>query len=69
MLLLESKDPNREDDVLTTVTTAVGVLPLAFTNELWQGLAWTIIFGIIFATVLSLIMVPIFYMMLEGKKK
>ncbi len=55
--------------ILTTVTTAVGVLPLAFTNELWQGLAWTIIFGIIFATVLSLIMVPIFYMMLEGKKK
>lgn len=55
--------------ILTTVTTAVGVLPLAFTNELWQGLAWTIIFGIIFATVLSLIMVPIFYMMLEGKRK
>jgi HAE1 family hydrophobic/amphiphilic exporter-1 len=55
--------------ILTTVTTAMGVLPLAFTNELWAGLAWTIIFGIIFATVLSLIMVPIFYMMLEGKRK
>ncbi len=55
--------------ILTTITTAVGVLPLAFTNELWQGLAWTIIFGIMFATVLSLIMVPIFYMMLEGKRK
>jgi multidrug efflux pump subunit AcrB len=55
--------------ILTTVTTAAGVLPLAFTNELWQGLAWTIVFGIIFATVLSLVMVPIFYMMLEGKGK
>lgn len=55
--------------ILTTVTTAMGVLPLAFTNELWQGLAWIIIFGVVFATVLFLIMVPIFYVMLKGKQK
>lgn len=50
--------------ILTSVTTAFGVLPLAFANELWADLAWTIVFGILFATVLTLIMVPIFYMML-----
>ena len=55
--------------ILTTVTTAMGVLPLAFADDLWADLAWTIVFGIIFSTVLSLIMVPIFYIMLEGKRK
>ena len=49
--------------VLTSITTAFGVLPLAFANELWADLAWTIVFGILFATVLTLIMVPIFYQM------
>ncbi|MBU2565990.1 efflux RND transporter permease subunit [Patescibacteria group bacterium] len=55
--------------ILTSVTTAFGVLPLAFANELWADLAWTIVFGIIFSTILTLIMVPIFYTMLEGKRK
>jgi multidrug efflux pump subunit AcrB len=54
--------------ILTSITTAFGVLPLAFANELWADLAWTIVFGILFSTVLTLIMVPIFYQMLIKAK-
>ncbi len=50
--------------ILTSITTAFGILPLAFANEMWADLAWTIVFGILFSTVLTLIMVPIFYQML-----
>ncbi len=51
--------------ILTTVTTAAAVFPLVFTEEAWADLAWVIFFGIIFATVLTLVMVPIFYTILE----
>ena len=47
--------------ILTTITTAAGVLPLAFSNEMWGDLAWTIAIGITCATILTLVMVPIFY--------
>ncbi|MDF1496781.1 MAG: efflux RND transporter permease subunit [Patescibacteria group bacterium] len=55
--------------ILTSVTTAMGVLPLAFANELWGDLAWAIVFGITSSTVLTLIMVPIFYTMMIRPKK
>ncbi|MBD3281332.1 MMPL family transporter, partial [Candidatus Uhrbacteria bacterium] len=55
--------------ILTSITTAFGVLPLAFANEMWADLAWTIVFGILFATVLTLIMVPIFYQTLIKDKR
>lgn len=52
--------------ILTTITTSLGVLPLAFANEMWGDLAWSIAFGIVFATVLTLVMVPILYNWLES---
>jgi multidrug efflux pump subunit AcrB len=55
--------------ILTTVTTVAGVIPLAFANEMWGDLAWTIAFGITFATILTLFMVPILYAALENKKE
>ncbi|MFH1375883.1 MAG: efflux RND transporter permease subunit [Patescibacteria group bacterium] len=55
--------------ILTSITTAAGVLPLAFTNEMWGDLAWTIALGILFSTALTLVMVPIFYNALEGKQE
>lgn len=51
---------------LTTVTTATGVLPLVWAGSFWVDMAWAIFFGIIFATVLTLVMVPIFYNALES---
>jgi HAE1 family hydrophobic/amphiphilic exporter-1 len=47
--------------VLTTLTTIAGIFPLVYANELWRGLSITVIFGLLFATVLTLVMVPILY--------
>ncbi|MGB0756868.1 MAG: efflux RND transporter permease subunit [Patescibacteria group bacterium] len=46
---------------LTSLTTIAGILPLTFADELWRGLGWAVIFGLIFSTVLTLVMVPIIY--------
>lgn len=53
--------------ILTSVTTIAGVLPLTWTDEFWFGLSISIIFGIAFATILQLFVVPILYLKLEGK--
>lgn len=54
---------------LTTITTATGVLPLVWAGSFWVDMAWAIFFGIIFATTLTLVMVPIFYNALESGKE
>ncbi|MEW4486485.1 efflux RND transporter permease subunit [Thalassoglobus sp. JC818] len=47
---------------LTTATTVGGLIPLAVAGgPLWQGLAWLLIFGLTFATVLTLFVIPVLY--------
>ncbi|MCZ6787846.1 MAG: efflux RND transporter permease subunit, partial [Planctomycetota bacterium] len=47
---------------MTTLTTIGGLLPLAIAGgPLWEGMAWLMIFGLIVATVLTLIVVPSLY--------
>jgi hypothetical protein len=52
--------------ISTTVSTVGGILTLTITDELWEGLGVVIIFGICFATVLTLIVVPVMYSIFEG---
>jgi multidrug efflux pump len=52
--------------ISTTVSTIGGILTLTITDELWEGLGVVIIFGISFATVLTLIVVPVMYSIFEG---
>ncbi|MEX0931737.1 MAG: efflux RND transporter permease subunit [Candidatus Paceibacterota bacterium] len=47
--------------LLTTVTTVVGVIPLLFASDIWGPLAYTIMFGLAFATVLTLLLIPTLY--------
>ena len=48
--------------LLTTITTLGGLLPLALQGgPLWESMAWTIIGGLLFATVLTLGFVPVLY--------
>ncbi len=54
--------------ISTTVSTVGGILTLTITDELWEGLGVVIIFGIIFATVLTLIVVPVAYAIFEGMR-
>ena len=54
--------------VLTALTTIGGLLPLTLRGgTLWAPLGWTIIGGLLVSTVLTLILVPIFYKLLEGR--
>ena len=47
--------------VLTTVTTVIGMIPLAASNPTWGPLAFTVMFGLSFAIVLTLILVPVLF--------
>ena len=48
--------------ILTTATTVGGLIPLYLGGgPLWESMAITIMFGLLFATVLTLIFVPILY--------
>ncbi|MEM7560449.1 MAG: efflux RND transporter permease subunit, partial [Planctomycetota bacterium] len=50
---------------LTTATTVGGLIPLALTGgPLWVGLAWCMIVGLLFTTVLTLFFVPALYAVL-----
>ncbi|MBU6323283.1 MAG: efflux RND transporter permease subunit [Patescibacteria group bacterium] len=47
---------------LTTVATVIGMIPLSLTNAMWGPLADAIMFGLTFAIVLTLVLVPtLFY--------
>ena len=47
---------------LTTATTIGGLLPLALSGgPLWEGMAWLMIFGLLVATLLTLLVVPALY--------
>jgi multidrug efflux pump subunit AcrB len=48
--------------ILTSLTTIGGLLPLTLRGgTLWAPLGWTIIGGLLVSTMLTLIMVPVFY--------
>lgn len=47
--------------LLTTITTVFGILPLALRDTTWGPLGWSIIFGLSFSTILTLIVVPLLY--------
>jgi multidrug efflux pump subunit AcrB len=47
---------------MTTLTTIGGLLPLGLAGgPLWEGMAWLMIFGLIVATLLTLVIVPALY--------
>jgi multidrug efflux pump subunit AcrB len=52
--------------LLTTATTIVGLLPLTFTQStLWPPLAWAIISGLLAATLLTLVVIPAAYRLIN----
>jgi len=57
--------------ILTTVTTIGGLLPITLNlgggGKFWAPLGVTIIFGLLFATMLTLVVVPSLYSIFEGK--
>jgi multidrug efflux pump subunit AcrB len=53
--------------IITTMTTALGMIPLIFSGNTFRDLAIVVAVGITVATVFTLVMVPIFYMALESR--
>ena len=45
--------------ILTSITTIMGLLPLSILEPVWRNMGFTIIFGLIFGTFLTLFIVPI----------
>ncbi|NBD73919.1 hypothetical protein GVX82_02670 [Patescibacteria group bacterium] len=60
-VILEGATARLRPILLTTITTVVGISPLIWVSELWRPIAFSIIFGLTFAVVLTLILVPIMY--------
>lgn len=52
----------------TTITTVGGILPLALKNTYYAQLCFSIIFGLLMATLLTLLFIPILYTLLEGRR-
>ena len=52
--------------ISTTLSTIGGIITLTITDKLWEGLGVVIIFGIGFATVLTLVVVPVMYLLFES---
>lgn len=53
---------------LTTVTTVIGMIPLAGVSALWGPLAFAIMFGLAFAMILTLVLIPVFFYRYPGKR-
>ena len=51
--------------VATSFTTVGGLLPLALSDPFWEGLAFTIIFGLLSSTFLVILSFPYYYLAVE----
>jgi multidrug efflux pump subunit AcrB len=54
--------------LLTTITTVVGMIPLSLASPEWGPLAFTIMFGLAFSLLLTLLLIPILYSRWPGKR-
>ncbi len=65
--IAESAKSRLQPIIMTSVTTIVGILPLALSDEFWAGLGFSMVFGLAFSTILTLIVIPVIYYALEVK--
>ena len=71
--LIESGKTRLRPILMTTLTTVISMIPLAFAygegTEMMQGMAIIIIGGLVASTLLILILMPVFYLLVYGKSK
>ena len=68
--LLEAGERRFRPVILTSITTIGGMTPLAiWGGSLWSPLASALIFGLAFATVLILVVLPVIYSLLVRQKE
>ena len=54
--------------LVTTLTTVLSLIPITFADPSWKALGYAIIWGLSFATVLTLVIIPIQYVLWQRKK-
>ena len=54
--------------MLTTITTVIGMIPLSRISDFWSPLAFAIMYGLTFAMILTLVLVPTLYYRNEKHK-
>ncbi len=59
----ESTQSRLQPILLTTITTVAGMVPLAISSPTWAPIAYSIIFGLTFSTILTLFVVPVLYVL------
>ena len=56
--------------LMTTMTTVFGMIPMALGlgegSEFYRGMAITVIFGLSFSTILTLVLIPILYSVVDS---
>ncbi|NBV77206.1 efflux RND transporter permease subunit [bacterium] len=67
-VIVESAAIRLRPIVLTTVTTVVGMIPLAGVSALWGPLAIAIMFGLAFAMILTLVLIPVLFYRYPGAR-
>ena len=67
-VIVESSAVRLRPIFLTTITTVIGMVPLAGASALWGPLAFAIMFGLSFAMLLTLVLVPMLFYRYPGKK-
>lgn len=60
-VVIESSAMRLRPIVLTTITTVIGMIPLASSSPTWGPLAFTVMFGLTFAICLTLVLVPVLF--------
>ena len=66
--ILDAAPSRLQPIILTTITTIAGILPLALSEPIWGGLGFSLIFGLLASTILTLYMIPIVYLRLGEKE-
>ncbi|MBD3361149.1 MMPL family transporter, partial [Candidatus Peregrinibacteria bacterium] len=67
--IAEAANARLQPILMTSLTTIVGILPLAITNEFWAGLGFALIFGLACSTILTLVVIPTLYYVFEYRKE
>ena len=52
----------------TSITTTIGLIPLALSDPMWEPLCYAIIFGLAAGTVMSLLVTPPLYLLLTRRE-
>lgn len=69
--IVESGKSRLRPVLMTALTTILGMLPLALStgegSEIWSPMGISVIGGLIFSTIITMVIVPVFYRLLSGR--